>query len=182
MGVLNAGRRCAVAALVLAVAACTQTPSATSAPSPGAAQPSSAPASPPSVPPSTPASVPTSAPATSPSVTPAEGVELARSGGFTGDQVTITVYPDGTWRRDGAKGTLTAAKMRELQKLIADPRLMVEADRKQPPAGRCNDTYSYVLVVRHQLIRYDQCPSSGDKPVVTTAIIGLVEGATRGQR
>jgi hypothetical protein len=110
----------------------------------------------------------------------AEGVELARTGGFTGDPLTITVFPDGTWMREGTRGTLAAAKMRELQKLIADPRLMAEADRKQPPAGRCNDTYSYLLVVRHRLIHYDQCPTSGDKPVVTIGIIGLVEGATRG--
>ena len=174
MGVRNPGRWL-TAVLVLTVAACAQTPAAVPPPPSVAASPSPPPSASPSLP------LPSSPSVTAPSPSRrAEGVELARSGGFTGESVTITVRPDGTWQRDGRKGKLAAATMAELQELIADPRLMTEADRKPATAGRCNDTYTYVLVVKFQLIHYDQCPGNGDKPAATIAIINLVEGSTRG--
>ena len=159
--------------LVLGLAACTSAPSATPAPTPSPSVTTSGPAPAPATPSSPPEQ-------TGQASQSSEGLELARTGGFIGTSSTITVYPDGTWQRDSRKGTLPADTMGRLQKLIADPRLMVEADRKQPARGGCADTYTYLLVVKHQLIHYDACPSNGDRPAVTLEIIGLVEGATTG--
>jgi hypothetical protein len=141
------------------------------APSPSSAAPSSAaPASP-------------SPGRTSPGLR-IEGVTLVRSGGIAGLADTIEVRPDGRWwrgdRRGATKrtGKLNAAQAAQLQKLVMDPRLLAEADQARPGTTNCRDAFSYLLVARHQLIRYTQCPGEGKPPEVTMQIAALLLDVT----
>ena len=180
--------------LLLALAGCDGTTTTATTP-----LPPSTPASPSGVPPASPSSSPAgaspapSAPptATTPTPTPttppkAEGLELTRSGGVAGITETITVMPDGTWAKVSSKpavtarGKLTAAQLAALQRLLADPRLASEASGKNAGDNHCADAFTYLLVARHQLIRYTSC-GQADKPEVTVAIIDLLQIATKGR-
>ena len=190
---LHVARRSAAAALlVLAVAACDgggpATPAPTAAPPVSTSAEPSAAASP-----SAATSVPSigSTGGTSPATTPrpaasAEGVRLVKTGGIAGVSETTEVKPDGTWRRsDSGKGTATGSgkltddQMAQLQKLLADPKLLTEGKRASG-LGRCSDAFEYLLVVRYQQIRYTACGQS-DKLEITLKIIELLQSATKGQ-
>jgi hypothetical protein len=180
--------RCAFLLLALALAGCsadTPQPSgtpATNGTSASTGVPASAATQAPS---SAPASGKTPAPAGT-TRTPApsrSAVTLVRSGGFAGLTETVTVQPDGSWKRGDGRttnrtGRFTAVQVSRLQTLVADPQLAAEA--KQPPPGtnQCNDTFIYVLMVDHQVIKYEECPGQAKPPKVTMEIVAFLQEAT----
>lgn len=112
-----------------------------------------------------------------------EAVTLVRSGGLAGLSESITVQPDGRWKLGNANSTvrtgqLSDAQMSRLQALVADPRLAAEAGRGLSTTTRCNDTFSYLLMVDHQVIKYEECPGQEEPPKVTMEIITLLRRAT----
>jgi hypothetical protein len=188
MDVFDRSRWVAAATLIVALAGCTESSPPTAAPSASPALSATTPTTPESTAPTTPPT--TSPPAgTTSSADPQppaafDGVQLVRSGGIAGITETITIRTNGTWDRittKGAKsnGKVAPAKLAQLAKLAADPRLQTEAGRAQPGRNKCNDTFSYLLIVGYRMIRYEQCPSNGDKPPATIEMIGLVEDAAK---
>jgi len=176
--------RCAAVLLALALAGCSAgapQPAASVTPAPTGAPASAATPAPSSAPASgtTPAPAGTTrAPAPSRSA-----VTLVRSGGFAGLTETVTVQPDGNWKRGDGRttnrtGRLTTAQVSRLQTLVADPQLAAEA--KQPPPGtnQCNDTFTYVLMVGKQVIKYEECPGQVKPPKVTMEIVAFLQEAT----
>jgi hypothetical protein len=190
MDVSDRFRWVAAAALIVALAGCTESGSPASSPSApapassapaGTASASSAPAGPASEPTPPPGATAPAAP--SPTVA-FGGVQLVRTGGIAGITETITIRPDGSWNRVTSKGVkatgkVSPADLTQIARLAADPRLAAEADRKQPSRSRCNDTFSYLLIVGYKMTRYEACPSNGDKPPATIEMIGLVQDAAK---
>lgn len=179
-----------VLATALALAACdSATPSAEPAASgPTVAGPSatvSSGAAPTATP--TPSTTPSSA-APTPTVTKpstptaADMIALVRTGGIAGQVLTVTVLPDGTWKRGDGRtvsksGKLTAAQTAKLHTMAADPRLAAEAKRIPPTRNSCSDAYSYLLSVGKSTVRYVDCPSQGSPPAVTMQIVALLQEA-----
>jgi len=178
---------CATA--LLALAGCdggaADPPSAGGSASAGAPTVSEAPAS------ATPTSASTSTPTpaeTSKSPAPSrsaanEAVTLVRSGGLAGLAETITVQPDGRWKLGNGgsverTGRLSAAQASRLQALVADPRLAAEAERGLSTTSRCNDAFTYLLIVDHQMVKYEECPGQDEPPKVTMEIVALLRDAT----
>lgn len=115
----------------------------------------------------------------------ADVVTLAKTGGLVGVNVVIKVQPDGRWRVDDGgrtvrSGLLGAAQLARLRDLLADPRLAGEAAGSMSRPPRCADAFMYLLVVDYQLVKYEDCPNLDRPPVVTTAVIQLLEAATSG--
>jgi len=192
--VLLSRRLLAVAFVALAVAGCDAgtpsaspsggSPAASAEPASGSPAAGTASAGPSSAGPSSPSPRPPSSRPPSPAGVRVEGVTLVRSGGIAGLADTIEVRQDGRWWRGDRRGTtrrtgrLTAAQAARLQKLVADPRLAAEADRSQTGTTGCRDAFSYLLVARHQLIRYTQCPGEGKAPEVTMQIAAFLLDVT----
>jgi hypothetical protein len=187
----DTGRYAVAALLLLALAGCrdSATPSAAGASSLPAASPAGQPpvttaASGP--PPTATATTPGATTPTPKTIPSPEGVELEKLGGIAGISVTIKVNPDGTWSRseDGGRtttrGKLTDARMAQLQRLIADPRLASEAKGATGGPGRCSDAFVYIVHVRSLAIRYEACGQTGNHEV-TLAIASLLQTATKGQ-
>lgn len=182
--------RWVAALLVLAVAGCDAASTDSSQPS-GPPSASGTPASTAPPPPSTAptsSATPTTAPPTS-TAAPTRGtisgsITLVKSGGLAGLAETITVQPDGKWKQGDARNTnrtgrLSAAQLSRLQALVADPRLDAEAKQSTPGANKCNDAFTYLLMVDYQMIKYEQC-GQGKPPEVTMKIISLLQEATAG--
>lgn len=133
------------------------------------------------------AQTPTGEPSASTPARPAgaDVVTLAKTGGLVGVNVVIKVQPDGRWRVDDGgrtvrSGLLGAAQLARLRDLLADPRLAGEAAGSMSRPPRCADAFMYLLVVDYQLVNYEDCANLDRPPVVTTAVIQLLEAATSG--
>lgn len=181
--------RGAVVLLALALAGCSAgTPKAGGTPA------ASETATPAGVPASTAAPAPSSAPASSKTPSPSKtsaphrsatklAVTLVKTGGFAGLTETITVQPNGKWKKDNGRttnrtGALSAAQVSRLQALLADPQLAAEAKQRPPGTNTCNDTFSYVLMVDYQVIKYEECPGQAKPPKVTMEIVAFLQEAT----
>ncbi|GIM93179.1 hypothetical protein Ato02nite_049720 [Paractinoplanes toevensis] len=111
------------------------------------------------------------------------GIQLVKSGGIAGITETTTIKPDGTWSRGSTKGAdrtgkLSPADLAKLTKLADNPQLKTEGARPWPTRITCNDTFTYLLIVDYQMIKYAACPSAGNPPAVTKEIISLVQKVT----
>lgn len=175
------GRLCVL--MVLALGACTSSPSA---PDPSAGPTSAIP--PPSAPsptaPATPAS-PTgprspAAPA-SPTVRAAR-VTVERTGGFVGIDQHITVEPDGRWTyyrsRVGAgsgtpvRGRLNEPQLADLQALLADPKL----GREVAESSECADGFVYTLVTGATKVQWADCGTGA--PPTAMRVVDLLSTST----
>jgi len=181
--------RCVAVLLALTLAGCSAgTPQQTGTPAagvtPALSEPPASAATP--APSSAPSSGKTPATAGTPAPTRSAkklAVTLVRSGGFAGLTETVTVQPDGSWKRGDGRttnrtGRLTAAQMSRLQTLVADPQLAAEAKRQPPGTNQCNDTFTYQLMVGNQLIKYEECPGQVKPPKVTMEIVAFLQQAT----
>jgi len=96
-------------------------------------------------------------------------VTLERTGGIAGIRESITVNPDGTWRRASrtgvTAGTLTADQRNRLARMAADPALAAEAGRPAEPTA-CADGYALTLRVAGSTVRWSECdPATAALPV-----------------
>jgi hypothetical protein len=97
---------------------------------------------------------------------------------------SLNVEADGTWdcencAGDGkvSKGKLTAKTNQELQRLLADPALLGEADQTRRYRARCGDVLLSTIITRVGLINSGDCPGE-QPPPVTGAILRLLTDAT----
>ncbi|GIF25692.1 hypothetical protein Ate02nite_84220 [Paractinoplanes tereljensis] len=112
-----------------------------------------------------------------------QGIQLVKSGGIAGITETTTIKRDGTWTAGSDKGSdrsgkLSATDLAKITKLAENPQLKAEGARPWPTRITCNDTFTYLLIVNYQMIKYAACPSAGEPPVVTKEIISLVQDVT----
>jgi hypothetical protein len=169
-----------VAAMPLALLAC-------SAPAGRSPTPSALPTASASVP-ATPGSpdpvgstVPGGSTSTTKEVPSGPGVTITRTGGLAGVMQVIAVAADGSWtytdRRAGTsqQGKLTTAQRQDLARLAIDPALAAEARRSAPP-DPCADGFVYTITLGEASTRYEQC-GAGNRPV-TDQLLALVLGAT----
>ncbi|SCL20805.1 hypothetical protein GA0070616_2097 [Micromonospora nigra] len=120
-----------------------------------------------------------------PTPTPTSGtplVVLSRSGGIAGRGDTVTVHPDGRWiavDRAGTTrtGTLDAAELDRLRRLVADPELAAEATRSPGPTA-CRDAFDYRLTVGRTESHWSDCPVDSYRPRVTAEVVELLVRAT----
>jgi hypothetical protein len=108
-------------------------------------------------------------------------VVLRRSGGFAGQDDTITVEPDGRWTavdRAGTRrtGRLAAADLDRLRRLAIDPGL---ANTPAPVKGvHCADALAYRLTVGGITVDWFDCPAVGTPPEAASALATLLLEAT----
>jgi hypothetical protein len=175
-----------VAALPLALLACSAQPGPTPTPTPTRSESITTSATAPSATGDTPIAPASSVPGGSSSTTKAvpslPGVTITRTGGIAGVMQVIAVAADGSWtytdKRVGTsqQGRLTTAQHHDLARLVADPALAAES-RRSPPPGSCADAFVYTITVGGLSIRYDQCGSAGERPVADK-LLALVLDAT----
>jgi hypothetical protein len=116
--------------------------------------------------------------------TPApQTVTLQRTGGIAGNRDTVTVQPDGSWRRTArgtpSTGTLTADQNDALVRMEADPALDGEAGR---PSGQieCADGYHLsVTVGETTTVQWQDCGSATTPPPVAARIATFLLNSTR---
>ena len=171
-----------LAALPLALLACSAQPGPVATPSAlvttGVATPSALAETP-----VAPASgVPGGSTSTSKAVPSVPGVTITRTGGLAGVMQVLAVAADGSWtftdRRAGTsqQGKLTTAQHQDLARLLADPALAAESHRSPAP-GSCADGFRYMITFGEMSVRYDQCGGAGERPL-TDQLLTLVLDAT----
>jgi len=107
-------------------------------------------------------------------------ITLTRTGGLVGYQQMVVISPDGSWvftdKRNGRteRGQLTAAQLRQLLALAADPAFAQEA-RQAPPGAVCNDGVAYAVSVGELTARYDQCAGASSRPATDKIVNALID-------
>ncbi len=101
-------------------------------------------------------------------------VALRRSGGIAGAQDSVTVQPDGSWRRTAkaggpGTGTLSADQRTRLARMAADPALRAEATRTVREI-ECADGFDYQLTAGSTTVAWRDCGSATTPPAVASSI------------
>jgi len=108
-------------------------------------------------------------------------VTLERTGGIAGIRESVTVDPDGSWRRTSrtgaTAGTMTAEQRNRLTRMAADPALTAEAGRPTEPAA-CADGYALTLRVAGTAVRWSECDPETGGPPVSARIARLILDST----
>lgn len=112
----------------------------------------------------------------------AETVTVVRTGGIAGVNDVMVVRPDGAWTRtdrDGNQrtGRLSPDERRELDILIADPRLADEARRASLDTN-CSDAFNYSVTIGSRVIHYTDCPADANQAVAAMAVVEFVDANT----
>lgn len=173
----------AVVVLIVAVTACSQSPTGTPGPS-GTSGGSGPPGGSVSPDQSDAAGKPSSEPQIPPPPDGAgefNGAVVTRTGGIIGLMQQLVIAPDGGWvytdERSGAsqQGKLTSAQRQQLLGVLANPALAAEAAKGS--TGGCADAFSYTIAVENLTIQYEQCEDPSQRPV-TEQLLALLVDAT----
>jgi hypothetical protein len=120
-------------------------------------------------------------PTTTPAPAP-QTVTVQRTGGIAGIRDTVTVQPDGSWRRTArgapSTGTLTAGQNDALVRMEADPALAREAGR---PSGQleCADGFHLSVTVGDTTVQWQDCGTASAAPPVASRIATTLLMSTR---
>ena len=118
-----------------------------------------------------------------PATAAAPTVTLQRGGGIAGVRDTVTVQPDGSWRRTAGTGpagtgTLPAGQRDRLARMAADPALRAEATRTVPET-ECADGFDYRLTAGDTEVAWRECGSATTPPPVAGQIAALLLTSTK---
>jgi hypothetical protein len=135
--------------------------------------------SPPPGPGGSPSSSPTPTTPTTPGALP---VVVRRGGGIAGVRDSVTVQPDGSWRRAGRTGvprtgTLSADQLDRLTRMAADPALPGEAGRPLPGI-ECADAFQYQVTAGGTTVTWQDCGSATEPPAVAAGIATFLLSTT----
>jgi hypothetical protein len=117
------------------------------------------------------------------SQTPApQTVALQRTGGIAGNRDTVTVQPDGSWRRTArgrpSTGTLTADQNDALVRMEAELVLGGESGRRPAPI-ECADGYHLSVTVGETTVQWQDCGSVTTQPPVAARIATFLLDSAR---
>jgi hypothetical protein len=107
---------------------------------------------------------------------------LQRTGGIAGNRDTVTVQPDGSWRRTArgrpSTGTLTADQNDALVRMEAELALGDESGRRPAPI-ECADGYHLSVTVGDTTVQWQDCGSVTTRPPVAARIATFLLNSAR---